>query len=196
VNGIHDMGGMHGFGAVPRERDGGAYRPFAAPWEGRVRALWALVMGSGSVNVDRFRHAIERLDPVTYLSAGYYGRWLAALEAVLREQGGRLEATGGGRGARREIAVPPRFGVGEAVRTRNLQPEGHTRLPGYARGKRGEIALQQGIWVFPDTNAHGRGEHPQHVYSVRFDGCELFGAEAEPGLAVHVDLFESYLEPA
>jgi nitrile hydratase len=197
VNGIHDMGGMHGYGPAPDPRSEAIYRPFHAAWEARVRSLAGLVIGTGCINVDAFRHAIERLDPLTYLGVGYYGRWLSALDLLLADHGGRFRpgsvATGG---ASREIAAAPRFGVGDAVRTRNLQPSGHTRLPGYARGKRGEVALVQGAWVFPDTNAHGAGERPQHVYSVGFAGRELFGGDAEPGLTVHVDLFESYLEPA
>ena len=79
---------------------------------------------------------------------------------------------------------------------RNLHPSGHTRLPGYARSRRGTIAIIQGGWVLPDTNAHGRGECPEHVYAVCFSGEELWGEAAEPGTSVHIDLFESYLENA
>ena len=82
MNGIHDMGGMHGFGPVVVE----ANEPvFHARWEARVRALISLALRRGIANVDEFRHAIERMDPVEYLSAGYYGRWLRALETLVRE---------------------------------------------------------------------------------------------------------------
>jgi nitrile hydratase len=193
VNGIHDLGGMHGFGRIVVPANEPVFR---APWEGRVRALVSLAIATGIANIDAFRHAIERLDPVEYLSAGYYGRWLGALELLVREFRERGDALGPrGRGTLRSVGATPRFSVGAAVRTRNLQPSGHTRLPGYARGKRGTIARVQAGFVFPDTNADGRGENPQWVYAVRFDALELFGSGAERNSSVHVDLFESYLEP-
>jgi nitrile hydratase len=194
MNGIHDMGGMHGFGPVVVE----ANEPvFHAPWEGRVRALIAIALRRGIANVDEFRHAIERLDPVEYLSVGYYGRWLGALETLVREWRARGEALAkSAPGTLRTVATPPGFAVGAQVRARNLQPAGHTRLPAYARGKRGTIARVHPSFVFPDTNAARRGESPQWVYAVRFDARELFGSGAEAGASVCVDLFESYLEPA
>ncbi len=184
---------MHGFGRVVVD----AQEPvFHAPWEGRVRALVSLALGVGIANVDAFRHAIERLDPIEYLSAGYYGRWLGALELLVRDFRERGEVLARpGRGAKRSVTAAPRFAVGDAVVARNLQPTGHTRLPGYARGKSGTIARVHPSFVFPDTNAHGRGESPQWVYAVRFTALELFGSGAESNASVHVDLFESYLEP-
>ena len=80
--------------------------------------------------------------------------------------------------------------------TRNLHRAGHTRLPGYARARRGRVALAQGAWVLPDSHAHGNGECPEYVYAVRFSGEELWGETSEPGTFVHIDLFESYLVPA
>jgi nitrile hydratase len=192
MNGIHDMGGMHGFGRVVVETE----EPlFHAPWEGRVRALVSLVTRR-IASIDAFRHAIERIDPAVYLSVGYFGRWLIALETLVRDwhdRGERLEKRA--RGTLREVETAPRFDVGAPVRTRNLQPAGHTRLPGYARGKQGTIARLHPGFVFPDTNAEGRGENPQWVYAVRFEARELFGSGAEPNTSVCVDLFESYLEP-
>ncbi len=210
MNGIHDLGGMHGFGTVETE----ANEPvFHAPWEGRLFALTNLCLGLGIGNIDRFRHAIERLPPVSYLTSGYYGRWLAAIETLLEEEGmvRRCEIDARDRGeespaakvelpsptpgaSRRTVAAAPRFAVGQQVRARNINPSGHTRLPRYARGKCGVIARVHPAWVFPDTNAHGRGENPQYAYAVRFAATELWGPDAEPGTAVHVDLFESYLE--
>lgn len=198
MNGIHDLGGRDGFGRVPHDAGDDETGPFRAEWEGRVFALAALTSARGCFSADAFRHAIERLDPVTYLTAGYYGRWLGALESLVDELGvdlapGRLASPGA---AAREVAAPPRYGVGDRVRTRNLQPRGHTRLPAYARGRCGIVTRLQGGWVFPDTNAHDAGENPQHVYAVRFEGRELWGDSAEPGTCVHLDCFESYLEPA
>ncbi|MFN8555885.1 MAG: nitrile hydratase subunit beta [Dehalococcoidia bacterium] len=96
----------------------------------------------------------------------------------------------------REPAGTPRFAAGDLIVTRTISPVGHTRLPRYARGKRGTIERVYGTFVFPDTNAHGKGEQPQPVYSVRFDGAELWGADAEPNQVVLLDLWESYLDPA
>ncbi len=212
MNGPHDMGGMHGFGPVEVEQDEPV---FHARWEARVRALVSLTLPSRG-NIDAFRHAIERIAPDHYLSVGYYGRWLRGLETTLVEAGvlapGAVDATlrgepvpGAGapvpethepRSSLREIDTPPRFAVGDEVRTRNLQPAGHTRLPAYARGLRGRVARVHPSCVFPDTHAHGLGEDPQYVYAVRFEGRDLWGGDTDPRVAVHVDLFERYLEPA
>jgi nitrile hydratase len=215
VNGIHDMGGMHGFGAVEVERDEPV---FHGRWEARVFGMSAIATLRLGGNIDARRHGLERLDPVTYLRDGYYGRWLARLERDLVAHGvlgpGELEArvAGGGtpaaspaplpaRGAPpphpflRAVERPARFRVGDRVRTRNHQPVGHTRLAAYARSHRGVVARAYPACVFPDTNAHRQGEHPQHVYAVRFEARELWGEVAEPGSCVHLDCFESYLEP-
>ncbi len=215
MNGIHDMGGLHGFGPVEIEPDEPV---FHARWEGRVFGISALARLRLGGNIDERRHGLERLDPVTYLRNGYYGRWLARLERELVRRGvlreGELEArlAGGGAPAApppellspppapahpflREVAHAPAFSVGDRVRARNHQPEGHTRLPAYARSRRGVVARAYPACVFPDTNAHHQGEQPQYVYAVRFEGRELWGDVAEAGSFVHVDLFESYLEP-
>jgi hypothetical protein len=192
VDGIHDLGGRHGFGESLASRDEAT---FHARWERQVFGTTVALQGRGCFSTDAFRHAIERVDPVTYLAAGYFGRWMAALSLLMAE--GRLVP---GRvadpTAARRVARAPRFAAGEAVRTRNLHHAGHTRLPGYARGRRGTVVLLQGAWVLPDTNAHDEGEHPEHVYAVRFDGTELWGDAAEPGTSVLLDCFERYLEPA
>jgi nitrile hydratase len=193
MDGIHDLGGRHGFGASLEQRDDSV---FHARWERRVFALASLVMAHGCYNTDEFRHAIERIDPAAYLSDGYFGRWLGGVELLVAEsadhpQPGRYTDPT----ARRSLDRAPRFCVGDTVTTRNLHPPGHTRLPGYARARRGRIALLHGAWVLPDTHAHGLGESPEPVYAVRFDGRELWGEAAEPDTCVHIDLFERYLEP-
>jgi nitrile hydratase len=217
VNGIHDMGGRHGFGRVEVEADEPV---FHARWEGRV---FGIVQALGARNIDAGRHAIERLDPVAYLRDGYWGRWLAALEGQLHELGilapAEIEARVRRRRSRpprrrhpasrtgpaappprgsyvRASTTPPAFAAGATVVTRNHQPAGHTRLPAYARCRRGTVVRVHPAMVFPDAHAHGLGEQPQHLYTVRFDGAELWGAAAEPGTVVHVDLFEPYLAPA
>jgi nitrile hydratase beta subunit len=219
VNGIHDLGGMHGLGRIDRsdEREG-----FHEGWEGRVFAMVLLLTGAGVYTPDAFRFGIESLDARAYLTAGYYGRWLASLERQVVERGvttsaeldTRRHCLASGRkaepavpyappapgtfrvDARRDLGSKPLFTPGQVVRARNINPAGHTRLPRYVRGKAGEVRSPWGEWVFPDTNAVGLGEQPQHVYCVRFEGSELWGPDAEPGTSVSLDLFEPYLEPA
>ena len=219
MNGVHDMGGMHGFGPIVREVNEPV---FHAAWEAHVRAMMMEVRSRGYFNIDASRHGIERMEPAHYLRAPYYERWLATIELNLIE-GGFLaseeldartellrkdpEATLPRSAA---IATVPevhaqstesplpvsRFAVGDTVVTRNVHPPGHTRLPRYARGKRGIIQRLHGAQIFPDTNAHGLGENPQPLYSVCFDARELWGDSAEPRQTVSLDLWESYLEPA
>ena len=220
MNGIHDLGGMHGFGRIEVESD---EPTFHEPWQGRVAGMMGLLMARGAFDIDAFRHGIERLDPVTYLTAGYYARWLASMADRLVAAGilapGELEARESSlaRGAvpaparpvhwqpetpgrdptqgYRRDAGTPRFAPGDAVRARVASPAGHTRLPGYARGRRGRVVHVHGGFVFPDTHAHGRGEQPQPLYTVRFPARELWGDQAEAPSSVHLDLFEPYLEP-
>jgi nitrile hydratase len=221
MDGIHDLGGRQGFGAVERETDEPA---FHARWEARVFAMVGAAAGGVIRNTDQFRHAVERIDPVAYLTHGYYGRWLGGIETLLREAGvvdetairARVAELGGdpqapaaarpadqpdrvayapaAAGTRRDIDVPPRFAPGDRVRAVGTGKSGHTRLPAYARGKPGTIITHHGGWVFPDSNAHGQGEQPQHLYTVAFAGEALWGDQAEPGTSVTLDLFESYLE--
>jgi nitrile hydratase len=194
VNGAHDMGGMHGFGPVEPEPD----EPwFHAEWERRVFALTLAMGATGEWNIDMSRFAREDRPPADYLSKSYYELWLAGLERLLAERGVlerpprrvlRAEDVPAvlvrGGPVEREPPRPARFAVGDRVRTRWINPRGHTRLPRYARGREGVIERVHGCHVFPDSNAHGRGEDPQWLYNVRFDD------------AVSVDAFEPYLEPA
>jgi nitrile hydratase len=198
MNDVHDLGGRAGLGAVEVE----PHEPvFHAPWEGRVLGMVYLSLGLGFVNLDTFRSGIERMDPARYLAASYYERWLTSLETILAEAGVLARgyappAPPESRRYERPLAAQPRFAEGARVRTRTRRPHGHTRLPGYASQKLGVVVRARGGFVFPDTNAHGAGEQPQHLYAVRFDARELWGAVAEPGASVTLDLFEPYLEPA
>ena len=188
------MGGMHGFGTVDRRSDEAL---FPEVWQGRVCVLAGYAMSAGLANIDAFRHAIERMPADRYLGDGYYGRWLYALETLASERladGGLPETPDHGGSVVREVGGEPLFTVGDAVRTWNRHPEGHTRLPGYARDRRGVIADVHPACVYPDTNADGRGESPQHLYTVAFEAAELWGAEAEEATTVYIDLFEPYLE--
>ena len=101
-----------------------------------------------------------------------------------------------GASARVEARVAPRFRVGDRVRVRNHNPTTHTRLPGYLRGKLGTIEQDYGVFVFPDTHAHGLGEKPQHCYSVRFTARELWGPTASDRDTLRVDVFDDYMDLA
>lgn len=103
-------------------------------------------------------------------------------------------ATGGS--TRVNAKVKPKFKVGQKVRARNLNPPGHTRLPRYVRGKAGVIETDHGVFVFPDTSAHGQGERPQRVYTVRFNAREVFGPMAAAKDSIYADLWDDYLDPA
>jgi nitrile hydratase len=100
------------------------------------------------------------------------------------------------RAARLDDPVPASFQVGQEVRARNIHPLGHTRIPRYVRGRRGAVAIDHGVFLFPDTHAAGTGTKPQHVYSVRFAARELWGPDASARDSVHVDLWDDYLEAA
>ncbi len=217
MNGVHDMGGMHGLGPIAPEEN----EPiFHARWEARALALNLAVGAWGRWNIDASRHARELIPGPDYLRMSYYEKWIAGLVALMERTGlvtkeeiasGRPAAASSkanppltadrvastlahGGPAERKIANAPRFAIGATVRARNIHPVGHTRLPRYARGRLGKITRHHGAHVFPDTNAHGLGEQPQHLYQVRFESKELWG-EAK-GSAVYIDLWESYLEPA
>ncbi len=217
MNGIHDMGGMHGFGPL-RPEPGEPL--FHADWEARALAMTLAMAAWGRWNLDAGRHSRERIPPARYLNDSYYERWLDGLETLMKEHGlvtGQELASGqplgepvepplkaaavagvlrrGGPTAR-PVGTAARFRVGQQVRARNLHPAGHTRLPRYVRGHCGEIVLTHGGHVFPDSNAHFQGEQPQHLYGVRFSARELWGPDAPARDSVTVDLWESYLEPA
>jgi nitrile hydratase len=188
------MGGMHGFGPVEVEPNEPV---FHEPWEAHVLAMNRRLSGR-LYHLDEMRNAIEHLPPAQYLGSSYYARWLAAIEKLVAAKGVRPEAPPP---PLRQRAAPPgevkaRFRVGDRVVTREINPPGHTRLPRYARGKRGTIASVKGPFLLPDTNAHQLSQDWQPVYAVRFDARELWGEQAAPNSCVCVDVWESHLEPA
>lgn len=219
MNGAADVGGMMGFGPVAPERD----EPiFHADWEKRALGLTLCAGAMGHWSIDTSRRFRESLHPADYYASSYYEIWIKALEALLERHGflyredlaaGRAvlpaatpnrvlyaedvpAALARGGPCDRPIDAAPRFAVGARVRTRNMHPAGHTRLPRYARDKVGTIEAVHGGFVFPDTNAHGKGEDPQRLYTVVFTGRALWGDYADPTLTVSIDAFESYLDPA
>jgi nitrile hydratase beta subunit len=219
MNSIHDMGGMHGFGAIEYDHDDAPV--FDAEWEKRIAGILACAAFNGLSVFDENRRAAEAMSAHDYLATPYFGRWLHMIETMVLEKGvatahelrsGQCAADGrqwsapgirpeqvwpafqGGGSARAEVAVPARYALGDEVRVKEMNPSGHTRLPRYARGKRGVVQILHGGFVFPDTRAHGRGDCPQHLYNVRFDARELWGAQAAAHDAVYLDLWDDYLE--
>jgi len=220
MNGVHDMGGMHGMGPIENEKDEPV---FHAPWEGRVYAMNRAMAAWRKWNIDRGRHEIEQLPPAEYLRMSYYEKWFTRLRSLIVKTGlvtaEELATCKPADGAERQKpaleaarvplmatnrdipstvdpSIPPLFQAGDRVRARNINPAGHTRLPRYARGKVGVIDRDHGVHVFPDTSAHGLGDKRQHVYSVRFTARELWGAEASARDSVYVDLWDDHLERA
>jgi nitrile hydratase len=215
MNGIHDMGGMQDMGPIVPQK----HEPvFHAPWEARVFALDLAMPGAWTESGERYQ--LELIPPADYLLMSYYQKWLTSLMELTVKSGllTRTEIESGkpalgsrlsaralkasdvapmlakGSPSARNIASAARFHVGQRVRSRDINPVGHTRLPRYARGKAGMIARDHGVHVFSDTDAHGLGEKPQHVYSVRFDARELWGDAAGERDAVYVDLWDDHLE--
>lgn len=226
MDGIHDMGGMHGFGPIDTDADD---RAFHGEWEGRMFAInWALMAAAG-MSLDSGRASIEQLPPEEYLTLPYFGRWLNAWCQSLVDTGVfsaeemRLLNVGKvpeikdmpassehasanrlpgyqlalqGISPRRSIDTEPAFLSGQTVRGRNMHPATHTRIPHYVKGRKGVVLADRGGHVFPDTHAIGLGENPQRLYSVRFAARELWGESANANDSVTLDLWESYLEPA
>ncbi|BCG00051.1 low-molecular weight cobalt-containing nitrile hydratase subunit beta [Paraburkholderia sp. PGU19] len=218
MNGAQDMGGMQSFGPIAPEPD----EPyFHADWERRALALTIAMGSTGKWNIDMSRAARESLPPAQYLSSSYYEIWFAGLCKLLIDTGlatrdeidsGVSQRAGApvprvlaadqvnpmlfrGSPVSRPEPYPACFAVGDAVRTLALNPSTHTRLPRYCRGKRGRIVAVRGAHVFPDSNALGRGEDPQWLYTVRFDAVELWGKDTTAS-SVCADCWEPYLEAA
>ncbi|MEH2534185.1 nitrile hydratase beta subunit [Bradyrhizobium sp. AZCC 1588] len=219
MDGAHDMGGAEGFGSVVPEPNEPV---FHADWERRAFALTVAMARPGGWNIDMSRFARENRPPEDYLSKSYFEIWLAGLETLMVERGlvTREEIEAGkvlappkpgvkpiapnevtpairrGGPTEREAKAPAMFAIGDIVRMKDIHPVTHTRLPQYVRGHLGTIELNHGCHVFPDTNSLGQGEDPQWLYTVRFDGPELWGKDGDPTLRVSVDAWESYLERA
>ena len=218
MNGVHDMGGMHGMGPVVAEPNEPV---FHERWESRVFALRRAMGAWRKWNIDATRHSVELIPPAVYLELSYYARqFVAFIELMIQvglitraEVDSGLPASGTSKATpaltpdkaraliekgvptSRNVPVEPSFRVGQRVLARNINPVGHTRLPRYVRGKMGEIDRDHGVFVFPDTNAHFLGEKPQHVYSVRFRAREVWGEQASPNDSIYIDLWDDYLEP-
>jgi nitrile hydratase subunit beta len=219
VNGVHDMGGMDGFGKVEAEIN----EPmFHAEWEGRVLAMVRAMGAAGAFNIDSSRYYRETLPPDVYLASSYYKKWLLGLERLLADKGyvaaSELAAGHATEPAKplkrgkftvedvepvmargkfgRNAPAPARFKPGDRVRAKNMHPMTHTRLPRYVRGHVGVVERNLGCNVFPDSAAMEAGENPQWLYTVVFDGVELWGPDSDPTVKISIDAFEPYLETA
>jgi nitrile hydratase beta subunit len=218
MNGVHDVGGMQDFGPIRPE----ANEPvFHATWESRVLAMNLAMAAWGKFVADNRRYVRELIPPAEQLSMSYYEKWYAGLVTNMVDAGmvtrdevasgmaapGSLKATPPLAAARvpvfwdsgspksRNTPAAANFKVGQRVRARNINPVTHTRLPRYVRGKSGVVEAMRGIFVFPDSNAQGLGENPQHLYSVRFAARELWGKGAGAKDSVYIDMWDDYLEP-
>ena len=219
MNGPHDMGGMQTFGPIRPEKDEPV---FHARWEGRIMAIFAALGTWQKWNLDVSRQTRELLPPAQYVSLNYHQLRYAQVVELIAQNGlaTRAEIERGrpakgttkavppltadkvpsywtaGSPKSRTVAVEPKFRAGQRVRTRNMNPTTHTRLPRYARGRVGIIEQDHGVFVLPDTNAQRLGENPQHVYSVRFLARELWGEQANPKDTVIISMWDDYLELA
>ena len=215
MNGVHDLGGMDGFGPVDRTDDG----HFPEPWERKVFALTLAAGMLGKWNLDQSRFAREQMEPGHYLASSYYEHWLHGLETLLVQQGlvsrGEIE-TGVAEPsqplkpvAAEQVAsilerggptlmsanAAPKYSIGDVVRTRNLHPRGHIRLPRYIRGRQGTIERCHGAHVFPDVHAGSGVKQAEILYTVAFDSQELWGKERGGSEdTVRVDVFEPYID--
>ena len=219
MNGVHDMGGMDGFGKVEPEPNEPV---FHEPWEGRVMAMNRAMGSVGVWNIDVGRFSREMLPAHVYLASSYYRKWFLGLEQMLLERGlvdadeiaaghalrpgkplkrGKFDVAAVDRvmtrgSFSRPAQAPARFKPGDRVRAKNIHPVSHTRLPRYVRGHVGVVERLHGSHVFPDSVVAGQGESPQWLYTVCFDGRELWGPEGDPTVKISIDAFEPYLDPA
>lgn len=219
MDGIHDMGGMHGFGPIIREEEEPVFHYL---WEGRVLAI---VRATPIPIPGGMRNNIETMDPGHYLTSSYYEKWLHARikglidagaitpeeleekvrffednpdESVLEHVSVEAETVPTSRASfpnRNLEKISPKFEIGSRIKTRNIHSEGHNRLPRYVRGKPGEVTNFYGIHALQDALPTGQSAPLEPLYAVQFDAKELWGESAEPNSTVTLDMWESYLEP-
>ena len=219
MDGVHDLGGMDNFGPVIAEVNEPV---FHEDWERKIYSLTLAILPAGYCKIDEMRRTTENIQPAAYLQAKYYQKWLLALESILLEKdiltqeeietGQSIRAEGGvvhpavpkemmqfamtnPVPASLDLDIEARFQVGDEIIAKIIHPQHHTRLPRYIRGKRGIIEQDHGVFLLPDTNAHGGPDKPQHVYTVRFAARELWGDEANALDTVCIDLHDDYMDP-
>ena len=209
MDGIHDLGGMQGFGPVERETD---EPTFHEEWQRLAFCIMAIAQAQlQNHSADEYRHSVERMDPVHYLQSHYYGRMLTGTTTLLVEKGvldhADLEGRAGGTfPLARPVAEDPlvdlapqsaaRFEIGQHVRVLDIHPRGHVRAPRFCRGKTGIVLHVAPKFNFPDTSAHEGTQRAEHTYHVEFTASELWPGEGAENDSVIVDLWDSYLEEA
>jgi len=220
MRGAHDIGGMHGLGPVVPEPEDAPL--FHEAWERRMFGLSQAAGAAGLWGLDMSRAQTERQHPADYLTKSYFELWVDRLEVMATRHGmitaqelatgipmippcpvrGKIrpEDVAAVHGTRfptlRAHSVPPAFAVGDPVRVLRRHSPRHTRQPSYLNGCLGRILTWHGAHVFPDTNAYGEGENPQHLYTVEFEGSAVWGTDAEPGSLICADLWQPYIGPA
>lgn len=219
MDGIHDLGGMEGFGPINATFDQNPFASFA-DWEKRVVGLSYTLLLEGTT-IDWFRHVIELMEPKDYLKSAYFDKWYAAYIVMLVDNG-KFAVPDFGQPSDAINAKPPSedavaavleqdrasaasyemdaktspaLVVGQSVRARSHMHSGHHRLPRYARGAEGRIVAHHGCHPLPDKSARG-DVVPEHLYTVRFGARSLWGPDAAPNDFVSLDLWESYLVPS
>lgn len=218
MDGIHDLGGREGYGPIDTAEP---EEPFHAAWEARLLGIVRAMSRPTPWSIDWFRHVRELIDPADYLTRPYYDQWLQTYAAMMVDSGvASVEELASGQSARgipglpppmaptqvataksatsrfdREASTPPKFAVGDAVRTLRHGSPGHTRLPQYARDSVGRVVAHRGAHVLPDTNMRGEGR-AEALYTVAFDAGELWPEAADRRDTLHLDLWESYIERA
>ena len=182
MDGIHDMGGMDGFGKVEPEPDEPVFHAaLGRPGAGDEPRH---AVASGAWNIDMGRYGIEPLPPPVYLASSYYEKWFLRLEQMLLQRGfvdadeiAAGHALRPGKPVERgtftmadveptlrrgAFGRPPQaaaqFGIGDRVRARNIHPSAHTRLPRYVRGHIGVVERMHGAHVFPDRPPSARAK--------------------------------------
>jgi nitrile hydratase subunit beta len=217
MDGTHDLGGRQGFGKVDADEPEEA---FHSDWEARMFAMAFLITAPGWT-IDLWRHSRELIDPADYLLRPYFDQWMQTVAALLVDSGVvSVEELSAGRsltgdtaflspvsevqaaafvrgthsGFARRSNQRPLYRVGQGVRAKAMGTPGHTRLPGYARGRAGRIAQLRGHHVLPDESARGR-EVAEPLYTVAFAAAELWPEAMHSKDEILIDLWESYLEP-
>ena len=202
MDGMHDLGGRQGFGAVRYTLNAPA---FHAAWEVRANSLYAFAVRRGMFNMDEYRHAIERMEPRHYLAASYYERSLTSLATLLVEKGivtreelerrahGLFPLAAPSAPGRTNVPTRERFQPGDHVRVRTDYIPGHVRMPGYIRGKAGVVVSESPDYPFPDAHAHAVAAQDEPTYDVRFRTEDLWPESADAAL-VYVGVFQSYLQ--
>jgi nitrile hydratase beta subunit len=226
MNGVHDLGGTDGLGPVAVEKDEpvwhadwekAAFGMFSMPFRAGFFGVDQFRYG-----IEQMHPAIYLLSPYYEHwahTAEHYGVAQGVLDPEEIEERTRyyLEnpdaplpersdpdllafvdaAVKNGAPARRESDKAPAFTVGDRVTVVDDSPRGHTRKARYIRGKTGVIEKAHGTFIYPDSAGNGRGDAPEHVYTVRFTNEELWGPEAaEPNGVVYFDVWEPYIVPA